>query len=142
MTKIDHAYAAGIVDGEGSISIQNYSSITSLRVEVVNTDPRICLWLKERFDGRVYQHPRTNGRRMLYKWTVASAAAGTFLKAICPYMILKKEQAEIALAYQQTMRKTSDRLSWFDKQNRLKLITKLNEARRERPSLRVVNSGE
>ena len=141
MSETDHAYAAGIVDGEGSIAISGRLK-TALFVTVSNSDPRVCIWLKERYGGFVYQSPGRirNGKqtRIIYQWRCASATAGQFLKIIYPYLVIKKEQAEIAFAYLSTKGKTGQRVEIGDHLHRLDLIERLNQTRHHRPPLRAV----
>ena len=61
------AYAAGIVDGEGCISIHKKSRLTesgrstcpvniTLRVSVSNTNEWLCRWFRLQFGGSVFVH--------------------------------------------------------------------------------------
>lgn len=143
MIETVHAYAAGIVDGEGCIAISENAKRTQFRIEVVNSDPRVCVWLKERYGGSVYQKKHYGGsRHIVYSWIVVSSTAGEFITAIYPYLVIKKEQADIALAYLKTKGKIGQRLEAGTYDERVRLIKRLSEARVHRPSLKVVNSGE
>jgi hypothetical protein len=66
MNEVDLAYAAGIFDGEGSVSIIHTKTGHTkadgsiyrhyrLQVCVVNTNPILCQWLKETFGGCITQ---------------------------------------------------------------------------------------
>jgi len=76
------AYFAGIVDGEGSIYIGNFSSnkktgtpYYQTNMEVTNTDENLIIWLMENIGGgkTVYTHAQTpkNSRRTVYRWMVS-----------------------------------------------------------------------
>ena len=98
---INNAYAAGLVDGEGCITIENQRNHMYLLIQVCNTDPRVCIWLKERFGGAIRTQQQKNWKRM-YRWAVTTVKAKEFLTAIYPYLIIKKEQADIAFAFLDT----------------------------------------
>src|SRR6266851_7520859 len=100
------AYAAGIVDGEGSIGLsktrrrgqtaQNWN----VRLEVASTDWRLLYWLRNTFDlGAIGNVHSRAGWRPCGRWTVHKRAAGEVIQAIRPYRVIKAEQADIALAF-------------------------------------------
>lgn len=93
-TTTDLAYAAGMVDGEGCIHILYHRGRGhhSINVIITNTDPRVAEWLLERFGGRVH-HPRER----VDNWTVSARKAAAFLELVYPYLVIKKEQADLVL---------------------------------------------
>jgi hypothetical protein len=103
--KTKYAYLAGIIDGEGCLSIGagrrqkwgvvNYNSIMS----VANTDIRLIKWLHSNFGGNFF-----NGKQQRptikkhYIWRVLRHKdIELLLLAILPYLIIKREQAIILL---------------------------------------------
>lgn len=108
MRDTDLAWAAGIIDGEGCIDISlRQGRYAQLDVSVVNTDPRLLLRLRELFRGSVHHRPHQTSRprhRMTWRWTIVSRQAETFLRQVRPYLVIKQEQADIALAMRKTMR--------------------------------------
>lgn len=105
MKKVDFAYIAGIVDGEGSIGIYNRAdhpnSQMYMRVTVGNTEEWLLQWLKFNFGGYISttQH-ETSGNRKVSQWTVTALKALYFLELILPYLRIKRPQAEIAIEFQ------------------------------------------
>lgn len=109
----EKAYAAGIVDGEGSICIGVDSNFYSRRdnqpyryvyvhVLVSNTDKRIMEWLKERYGGSFHTRKQNGiGTKPIYGWEAVSNDALKFLKDIYPYLLLKKEHATWAIEFQE-----------------------------------------
>ena len=112
-TIVQLAYLAGIVDGEGSIYIGNFSSnpktgtlYYQTNMEVTNTDENLINWLIENIGGRrnkyTFKQLPNNSRRDVYRWI----ASGELLTKLChlllPYLIIKKRQCEIMI----NMRKT------------------------------------
>ena len=103
------AYTAGIVDGEGSISLTTGKRKTFkkgyaiyLKVTVANTNEWLINWLKMQFGG--YISCRSNMSNPKWKvawaWEIQQASALSFLELILPYLNLKKPQAELAIKFQ------------------------------------------
>ena len=106
VSEIDWARLAAFLDGEGTIFIQRNSHSRGhvLTVIVANTDTRLIRWLQDTFSGYVYfSHSRSqrsyNSNNICYSWRVLEERAELVLVKILPYLILKKEQAEVGLAY-------------------------------------------
>lgn len=100
------AYLAGIIDGEGNISVSRClrktrdSYLYSVRLVVTNTRPDLIEWIRGRFGGRVQvKSPPTARHRAAYRWTVDGRRARPILTQVYPYLVLKSHQARIALAY-------------------------------------------
>ncbi len=66
-------------------------------------------WLKSTFDGSVYfvkyENCKHLGKKQVMRWQVNERMAATLLEFILPYMIVKKSQAEIALAFMELKKK-------------------------------------
>jgi len=115
--KAQYGYLAGIVDGEGTITIcrseymnekkgkyrngQRYLTIGfHVKVSVKNTDVRLVKWLKSRFGGEYYKSTAENANwKDGYVWHHAAESKQEFLLAILPYLIVKREQALVALEF-------------------------------------------
>jgi hypothetical protein len=108
------AYMAGMVDGEGSISIHPtrgrvkgtmYDRFeTSLHV--YNSNVSVLDWIKARFGGFIYSVKRYNPREKPgFSWKVGHATASLVLTNILPYLIIKRRQAEILIEYQSTRKR-------------------------------------
>ena len=71
------------------------------RVTISQADWRLMAWLKSNFGGCISKTHSTN--RQCWSWLVGSRAATEIMTRIRPYLIVKGEQADIALAYRATM---------------------------------------
>ncbi len=103
----DLAYAAGIIDGEGSVCIiqlmpngrDRKSPYIQAFVTVAMTDDRIPKWLAETFGGKattsLAPSQRKAGRKPVTTWRLTSDRAGEFCSLIRPYMRLKHRQADL-----------------------------------------------
>ena len=115
-TDIQLAYLAGIVDGEGSIYIGNFSCnpkngtpYYQTNMEVTNTDGGLIDWLMENIGGRrtlytAKQLPK-NSRREVHRWMVSGEDLTNICHQMLPFLVIKKRQCEIMIK----MRKTYDK---------------------------------
>jgi len=126
-TDMERAYLAGIIDGEGCISLnrrevphparwsgRGRKPTTWARFEgrlhVANTDMRLLDWLNDRWPARFsVNHPpspnQAAGMRCKPCHTIYwnSRHAEEPLRAALPFLVLKREQAEILLAFIATL---------------------------------------
>lgn len=106
----DWARLAAFIDGEGHIAIQcntrkNGRTYHYIRVIVSNTDPRLMSWLLNTFGGGLMTEKKRQVKlRTCYKWSVSCQHAENILLGCFEYFITKRQQAEIALAFQGTIR--------------------------------------
>ncbi len=117
MLFLDHddvVYLAGIVDGEGHIGMtalkrENGKDWFTPRLNITNTDLRLMKWLQNKLGNKglnVYIHkakvvPR--GWKQRYTFQVSGPASiYAVLMQIYPYLILKKEQAKLAMDFAST----------------------------------------
>lgn len=115
----DIAYLAGIIDGEGSIYIGNFSCnpITQLpyyqtNIQVTNTDTDLIYWLQKTFGGLVNNktHEKTaRPRKKAYVWTISGERLEHICELILPFSKgTKRKQVEVMIKMRATFRvKTS-----------------------------------
>lgn len=107
MGKITLQYIAGFFDGEGSIGIyyrQKTKDGFHLRTQLTNNKnkdaQRLMSYLIDRFGGNLSEQVTLSGN-IKYNWQLNSDKAVYFLKKIAPYLIFKKDQAIIAINWQE-----------------------------------------
>ena len=103
MEATELAYIAGIIDGEGFITIRRERHINdrySLHVGAGNTDRPLLEWLQASFGGKLVFSPKPEGYKDFFQWAIVSRSANNFLILILPYLRIKKDQAELALLFQ------------------------------------------
>lgn len=130
------AYAAGLIDGEGSISIRARPSRRSLYVviSIANTDQRMTDWLRTQFGGTVgrsHQNPE-RGWRPQWTWQLLGGAVCQLLEAVQPWLIVKGEQARVALGFEQLRTPGRVRLSAANVAARHALKAEMGELNRRR----------
>ena len=109
----ESAYMAGIIDGEGSIYIGNFSSnpktgskYYQTNIEVTNTDKQLMDWIVNTFGGRLNtytakQLPK-NSRRTVYRWIATGERVTHLCEVLKPYIIAKRRQLEIMIEMRAT----------------------------------------
>jgi hypothetical protein len=103
--KAKYGYFAGILDGEGCLSITvghketctNYNAT----MQVQNTSKPLIDWLQKKFGGSVYLSKKaTEKTKEAYMWRVLKKKEiEILLLATLPYLVVKREQAKILLDF-------------------------------------------
>lgn len=104
-------YAAGLIDGEGCITIGRHhktirgNNFIEYRLEVIvnQTDGGAIDFMYGTFGGYIHKRnskPNPNYRPFLYRWEIRGEKAMKFLKRIIPFLKIKKQQAELAIQFQ------------------------------------------
>ncbi len=113
-TEAERAYAAGFMDGEGSIMIMNgygrrrkdgtHGRYPHVVLSVGSTDECAIDWMTERWPASRHQFlPKTGKAKPLYVATWTAQRAETLVWAMLPYLVIKQPQAMVVLACFDTM---------------------------------------
>lgn len=114
MNEVILAYLAGAIDSDGSISIRRstynmrktktcVSPIFSPRISLKQTSDIVPKLLKENFRGHIFiSKPAKNVKKgkILYCYESENLIAENAVKALLPYLKVKKKQAEIIILLQ------------------------------------------
>ena len=101
------AYVAGVIDGEGCIAIRKTKRTGSMRstryaaiITVGNTNRGLIAMLRTAFSAGcvTYRYP-TKTKRGAYVWNVQSRTACNVLRAVFPYLVVKREQAIVLMEF-------------------------------------------
>ncbi|MGB9903467.1 MAG: LAGLIDADG family homing endonuclease [Desulfotomaculales bacterium] len=116
ISDVDLGWVAGIIDGEGTITIAPRKRTDRkcrvdgwmVTVRVANTDSRIIQKLNHVLHDLLgctgyVQEKRPNRCAKCYYWLVANRRALVLLELVYPYLVSKKEQAEVAIEFQRRM---------------------------------------
>ncbi len=107
---MDDRYAAGLFDGEGYVRIARWAKPGSkhIRYQVIGgigmTHRPVIEALREAYGGSVNMNRhdlRNKNHRIQFTWHVGSQIACDFLRRVMPHLVVKREEAEIALALQE-----------------------------------------
>ena len=101
------AYAAGLFDGEGHVSVTcnraNTRPYLTAACGISNQNRAVLDWIKTLFGGNVYcsNPPKDSRARATYAWVTRSKALITaFLEAVLPYLRIKRRQAELGIEFE------------------------------------------
>ena len=127
------AYFAGLFDGEGCISINKTSGGKrqykrfgfQLRTSVTNTNLDILYALQNSYGGKVYIREKKNARNY-GNWITVSNQCIEPLSLWLPYLIIKKNQALIALEFQSNRTTNKSDEKWQQDFEAYEKIRKLN----------------
>lgn len=96
-------YLAGFFDGEGCVSIHHTNGSPKtfgLTLSINQVDPRPLNLAKAAFGGTIHKIVKKPPHRDIYAWHLNSTKARIFLEEVRPWLIVKADQADIAIAFQ------------------------------------------
>lgn len=136
MDKSTLAYIAGFLDGEGCISLSSNGTNRSVRVTFVQCDIRPLEKIQSLLGGAgqltVFNSRRASKKKWkTHRYKVSGPGAVYLLEELLPYLIVKKEQAEIVIKYQKTLNQKTHRLPQRLLQYRQSLIRNLPLAKKK-----------
>lgn len=127
------SYFAGLFDGEGCISINKTKGTLAkpyqragfqLRVSVTNTNFDVLYALQEQYGGKVYIRKKVKARDY-GDWITVSRQCAEPLTKWLPHLIIKNEQAKVALDFQSHRKTHKTDEEWqadFDSYERIRQL--------------------
>lgn len=115
LSSLSISYAAGFVDADGCIGIAKSKNVRnpkcprySLRITVMGVHKGIIDWFQKNFGGSVHCKVSRHGNscylphhRVQWRWEATGNVAIPIIKQLVPYLIVKKEQGELAVKFQE-----------------------------------------
>lgn len=113
-TPLELAYAAGLMDGEGTFGIteikpggtrpngkQCRKSVQHrIYVAVTMTEVSAVTWMYATFGGHFQHLPSRNPKhKETFRWSAASLEAAEFAEVVAPYLKVKQQQAELVAKF-------------------------------------------
>src|SRR2546430_9514119 len=104
-TDTEKAYAGGILDGEGSISMTRVGGKKNdgkaywrIVVAVTNCDEGLIRWLQDRWRGSVlWNLLKGENHRPQNAWKIVGRQAAAFLEDVQPFVVIKTDRVKWAL---------------------------------------------
>jgi hypothetical protein len=98
----DLAWAAGLFEGEGCISVRRSSKYVVLRCAVAMTDEEAVRFFHERWNGSVHYRDYKASQKPAWAWEVNARLAASFLTDLLPFFRTQRvrRKAELALEFQ------------------------------------------
>ncbi len=97
--RIDNAYMAGIVDGEGFFVIYKQQGSFLLPIlSIFNTCKRLSIWMESKYGGNIQHHPERSDSTRVRKegwmwWLSGEKRLHPVVSDLLPYLIIKEKQA-------------------------------------------------
>ena len=125
-------YVAGMLDAEGTIQITVHRRPNDiigmgLQIIIANTDIKLMKWLSSNFGGKFYRRKNNRGFSTesspdIYFWHVfGKTNQESFLLGILPYLVIKKQEAVLALEFV--------RLVGWNKERKLEIAEEIKSAK-------------
>lgn len=104
------AYVAGLMDGVGTFFIGNYGAnpeaFFQIYIKISSTDKCMIEWVYNTFGGAMREYHSTQmekkGKGPVYIWCCSGDRLTHLCEIMIPYLVAKKEQAEILLEIRKT----------------------------------------
>jgi hypothetical protein len=108
LTLVEAAYIAGIIDGEGCLTIHSKPSISlkkarsgrhfDIRLQIVNTNEPLMQWLCSKIGGYIYgKAKRLPNEKPIFRLTLYSNGCRWLLPQIKPFLIVKEQECSLIL---------------------------------------------
>jgi hypothetical protein len=123
----DMAYAAGILDGDGSFSIMKSGNKYYPCIQLSNAFQGMAEWLYENFGGSLrIKRPQKSHYKVLYVWSVRGLeGCKNLIGFVSPYLVLKGKQALCMLEFIEKRSRVE-----FDERSGEKFSLKMRELNR------------
>lgn len=93
LTQTEAAYLAGVLDGEGSITMQRSGRIGTPLIAVDSTDAELLAWIHERCGGWIIFKKRyADHHRQAWIWRVKAQRALRVLEQVMPYLVIERKR--------------------------------------------------
>ena len=94
-------YAAGLIDGEGTITLSRLHASDRFRapaVSISSTSRELLLYMQENFGGLIITHKTyQKHHKAHWSWRMKQHAAIEFLRSIAPFLIEKEKRRRAIL---------------------------------------------
>jgi len=133
------AYLAGFFDGEGCVFIRLDKKKLSCRgnsfigITLSNTDREVLEYFKNVFGGgsrNVVQRYIPSGS-IIHQWTITGDRAYLILRAMYPYLRVKKNEAKVAMDYHEKRLKVNPEKMWVLAIEHKKELIKIREMKKK-----------
>lgn len=120
LSETDKAYIAGVLDSDGCITMSkaidkrrlNSKGTFTLRLVITMTYDSVIDWIIERIGGfkevQNYTYKPSQSRH-LYTLRLSGKRAAELCKQVLPYMIAKRNRAEVAIEFAETIHVNNNR---------------------------------
>ena len=130
MVKLEKAYVAGIVDGEGTVTLmKHHRNETPIPcVSIANNNLKLLHLIKHGYGGLICSKRKYQSHhRDSFVWSVRHNRALWFLKEIIQYLIVKKPQATLILKKYKSVTHRAGKYTPKMLKAKMELVAKIRE---------------
>lgn len=108
-SKTDLIFFCGLIEGDGALWIsrenKNENNAHHASVAITNNNLPLLLYLQEKFDGTIHTKYKIMGeyKHITHQWHLPSNNIGPLLSEALPFLISKKEVAQILIEFRKTV---------------------------------------
>lgn len=129
MKQEDLAYLAGFFDGEGCISFHRKATKNgwrySLEISVAQINPEPIKMFTEVFGFGYRSRWFNSNQRLQFEWRTFGSNASKVLKLLMPYLKVKREEALLAIEFQELPQKSGKkRVTTDEERNEREILVK------------------
>jgi hypothetical protein len=130
LDELEKAYLAGIVDGEGTVTLMRHrkNQTPTPNVSVANNNRELLEWIKSKAQGMILsKKKRKPHHNDSYTWCVRQDRAIRFLESIRKYLIIKKPQADLIIGEYKSVTHRAGKYTPEMLEKKMRLVAKIRE---------------
>ena len=130
LIKLEKAYVAGIVDGEGTVTLmKHHKNETPLPcVSIANNNLRLLQWIRHRCGGLIASKKKYKPHHNdSFVWSVRHDRALRFLNEIVGFLIVKKPQATLILKKYKSVTHRAGKYTPKMLRDKMRLVAKIRK---------------
>jgi LAGLIDADG-like domain len=130
LNKVEKAYIAGIIDGEGTVTLtrKRPNETPSPNVSVANASLPLLIWAKKKIGGHISTKRKYKSHhRQTYVWCITHNKALRFLNEIKAFLIIKRPQAELILKDYKTLTMRTGKYTPAMLKAKMELVSKIRK---------------
>lgn len=103
LSRVELAYVAGLIDGEGTVTVKRVASKWKPLIHISNTSPVLMDWLADRIPPPsariVLQRTQTLTRAAAYVFELIGFGWLPLFKALLPYLVIKRDRMALLIEW-------------------------------------------
>ncbi len=130
LEEVEKAYLAGIVDGEGTVTLMKHhkNETPTPSVAVANNNLKLLEWIKSIVGGVIVSKKKYKPHhKNSYAWSVRQDRAIRFLDEIKKYLIIKKPQADLITQEYKSVTHRAGKYTPEMLDKKMRLVAKIRE---------------
>lgn len=123
LTPVEVAYLAGLIDGEGTVSVKLVGHRRTAWLSIANTSTELMDWLRATIPGpgaHMRAHRiRAEGRRQVFSFLIIGLGWLPLFEALEPLLIVKRPQMRLLIEFCRIRLSQHNKAPWTERQRRI-----------------------